>query len=187
MCNSTDLGADGFEIGKLNNCGLIILDLMLLHMDGYEILRRLRSAKAQTQILIPSGHNEPDYKIKRLELGPDNYFSKAFDESELIARIQAVVRRPEVGLEVYRVTATVIGTTVFAGFTASGLVRGDSGATSISRVVFDNHGNPVLGVTVRVNGADRQSVADAQGQLGIDPAPVGPVRNAYRFVNCNVK
>jgi two-component system cell cycle response regulator CtrA len=93
VCDSTDLGEDGLEIGKLYDYDLIILDLMLPDLDGYEVLRRLRAAKIRTPILILSGLNEPDGKIKGLELGADDYLTKPFDRGEMIARIQAVVRR----------------------------------------------------------------------------------------------
>ncbi len=93
VCDSTDLGEDGLEIGKLYDYDLIILDLMLPDMDGYEVLRRLRTAKVQTPILILSGLSEPDHKIMGLHYGADDYLTKPFDTDELIARIQAVVRR----------------------------------------------------------------------------------------------
>ena len=93
VCDSTDLGEDGLEIGKLYDYDLIILDLMLPDMDGYEVLRRLRAARVQTPILILSGLTEPDQKVKGLGFGADDYLTKPFDKGELVARIQAVVRR----------------------------------------------------------------------------------------------
>lgn len=93
VCDCTDMGEDGLEIGKLYDYDLIILDLMLPDMDGYEVLRRMRAAKIQTPILILSGLTEPDQKIKGLGFGADDYLTKPFDKGELMARIQAVVRR----------------------------------------------------------------------------------------------
>ena len=93
VCDSTDLGEDGLEIGKLYDYDIIILDLMLPDIDGYEVLRRLRAARVQTPILILSGLSEPDKKIKGLGFGADDYLTKPFDKGELIARIQAIVRR----------------------------------------------------------------------------------------------
>jgi two-component system cell cycle response regulator CtrA len=93
IVDSTDLGEDGLEIGKLYDYDIIILDLMLPDIDGYEVLRRLRSARVNTPILILSGLNELDSKIKGLGFGADDYLTKPFDRRELLARIQAIVRR----------------------------------------------------------------------------------------------
>ena len=93
ICDTTDLGEDGLEIGKLYDYDIIILDLMLPDIDGYEVLRRLRSARVATPILILSGLAELDNKLKGLGFGADDYLTKPFDKRELIARIQAIVRR----------------------------------------------------------------------------------------------
>src|SRR3546814_18539626 len=65
IVDSTDLGEDGLEIGKLYDYDIILLDLMLPDIDGYEVLRRLRSARVNTPILILSGLSELDSKIGR--------------------------------------------------------------------------------------------------------------------------
>ncbi len=93
VCDVTDLGEDGLEIGKLYDYDIIVLDLMLPDMDGYEVLRRLRAARVKTPILILSGLNGLDDKIKGLGVGADDYLTKPFDKRELVARIQAIVRR----------------------------------------------------------------------------------------------
>ena len=93
VCDCTDLGEDGLEIGKLYDYDIIVLDLMLPDIDGYEVLRRLRQARVRTPILILSGLAEPDKKVKGLGFGADDYLTKPFDKAELMARIQAVVRR----------------------------------------------------------------------------------------------
>ena len=93
MCDTTDMGEDGLEIGKLYDYDIIILDLMLPDMDGYEVLRRLRAARVKTPILILSGLSGLDDKIKGLGVGADDYLTKPFDKRELVARIQAIVRR----------------------------------------------------------------------------------------------
>lgn len=88
-----DMGEDGLEIGKIYEYDIIILDLMLPDMDGYEVLKSLRAAKIETPILILSGLAELDNKIKGLGFGADDYLTKPFDKRELMARIQAIVRR----------------------------------------------------------------------------------------------
>ncbi|MEQ8604446.1 MAG: response regulator transcription factor [Marivibrio sp.] len=88
-----DMGEDGLEIGKIYEYDLIILDIMLPDIDGYEVLRRLRDSRIETPVLILSGLSEMDDKIKGLGYGADDYLTKPFDKRELIARIQAIVRR----------------------------------------------------------------------------------------------
>jgi two-component system cell cycle response regulator CtrA len=93
ICDTTDLGEDGLEIGKLYDYDIIVLDLMLPDIDGYEVLRRLRAARVRTPILILSGLGELDHKIKGLGFGADDFLTKPFDKRELVARIHAIIRR----------------------------------------------------------------------------------------------
>src|SRR5882757_8646619 len=93
ICDTTDLGEDGLEIGKLYDYDIIILDLMLPDIDGYEVLRRLRAARVRTPILILSGLGELDHKIKGLGFGADDFLTKPFNPRELVARIHAIIRR----------------------------------------------------------------------------------------------
>lgn len=93
VVDTTDLGEDGIEIGKLYDYDIIILDLMLPDMDGYEVLRRLRAANITTPILILSGLNEISDKVKGLGFGADDYLTKPFNKNELTARVQAIIRR----------------------------------------------------------------------------------------------
>lgn len=93
VCDTTDLGEDGLEIGKLYEYDIIILDLMLPDMNGYEVLKRLRAANVKTPILILSGLKETDDKVKGLGFGADDYITKPFNKVELLARIHAIIRR----------------------------------------------------------------------------------------------
>src|SRR3979490_1754069 len=93
ICDTTDLGEDGLEIGKLYDYDIIILDLMLPDIDGYQELRRLRAARVRTPILILSGINKLAHKIRGRGLRADVSLTKPFDRRELIARIQAIIRR----------------------------------------------------------------------------------------------
>ncbi|MDB2415056.1 response regulator transcription factor [Rickettsiales bacterium] len=93
VCDVAQLGEEGLEIGKIYDYDIIILDLMLPDIDGYEVLLRLRSAKIAVPILILSGLSGSEQKIKGLGFGADDYLTKPFNRGELIARIQAIVRR----------------------------------------------------------------------------------------------
>jgi two-component system cell cycle response regulator CtrA len=93
ICDTTDLGEDGLEIGKLYEYDLIILDLMLPDIDGFEVLRRLRNAQVRTPILVLSGLSEIEDKVKGLGFGADDYLTKPFSKMELLARAHAIVRR----------------------------------------------------------------------------------------------
>ena len=93
VVDTADLGEDGLEIGKLYDYDIIVLDIMLPDIDGYEVLRRLRDGRVDTPVLILSGLTESENKIKGLGIGADDYLTKPFDKRELLARIQAVVRR----------------------------------------------------------------------------------------------
>lgn len=93
ICDIAPLGEEGLEIGKLYDYDLIILDLMLPDMHGYEVLTRFRSSKVNIPILILSGLSGSEEKIKGLGFGADDYLTKPFDRGELVARIQAIVRR----------------------------------------------------------------------------------------------
>ena len=89
------LGEDGLELGKIYEYDIIILDLMLPDMDGYDVLKSFRDSKVETPILILSGLTDLDDKLKGLGYGADDYLTKPFDKRELIARIQAIVRRSQ--------------------------------------------------------------------------------------------
>jgi len=93
VVDTTDMGEDGIEIGRLYDYDIIILDLMLPDMDGYEVLRRLRASHIATPILILSGLNEISDKVKGLGFGADDYLTKPFNKNELTARVQAIIRR----------------------------------------------------------------------------------------------
>jgi two-component system cell cycle response regulator CtrA len=93
ICDTTELGEEGLEIGELYDYDIILLDLMRPDIQGYEVLRRLRAARVTTPILILSGLPEIDDKIKALGFGADDFLTKPLDPRELVARIQAMVRR----------------------------------------------------------------------------------------------
>src|SRR5258706_1775859 len=90
---TTDLGEEGIDLGKLYDYDIIVLDLQLPDMSGFEVLKSLRLAKVVTPVLILSGNAIVEAKVKALGFGADDYMTKPFHKDELVARIQAVVRR----------------------------------------------------------------------------------------------
>jgi two-component system cell cycle response regulator CtrA len=90
---TTDLGEEGADLGKLYDYDIILLDLNLPDMSGYEVLRTLRVSKVSTPILILSGTAGIEDKVKGLGFGADDYMTKPFHKDELVARIHAIVRR----------------------------------------------------------------------------------------------
>ncbi|ODM44022.1 response regulator transcription factor CtrA [Cereibacter johrii] len=89
----TDLGEDGIDLAKLYDYDLILLDLNLPDMSGHEVLRQLRLARVDTPILILSGADDTENKIKGFGFGADDYMTKPFHREELVARIHAIIRR----------------------------------------------------------------------------------------------
>ena len=89
----TDLGEEGVDLGKVYDYDIILLDLNLPDMSGFEVLRTLRVSKVRTPILILSGLAEIENKVRALGFGADDYMTKPFHKEELVARIRAIVRR----------------------------------------------------------------------------------------------
>jgi two-component system cell cycle response regulator CtrA len=90
---ATDLGEEGIDLAKLYDYDLILLDLNLPDMNGHEVLRRLRLSKVDTPILILSGDDDTESKLKGFGFGADDYLTKPFHREELVARIHAIIRR----------------------------------------------------------------------------------------------
>ncbi|PYE86204.1 response regulator transcription factor CtrA [Pseudoroseicyclus aestuarii] len=90
---ATDLGEEGIDLAKLYDYDLILLDLNLPDMTGHEVLRQLRLARIETPILILSGEDGTESKIKGFGFGADDYMTKPFHRDELVARIHAIIRR----------------------------------------------------------------------------------------------
>ena len=89
----TDLGEEGVDLAKLYDYDLILLDLNLPDMHGHDVLRQLRLARVETPILILSGADDTENKIKGFGFGADDYLTKPFHRDELVARIHAIIRR----------------------------------------------------------------------------------------------
>ncbi|MGC1262082.1 MAG: response regulator transcription factor [Jannaschia helgolandensis] len=90
---STDMGEEGIDLAKLYDYDLILLDLNLPDINGHEVLKQLRLSRIETPILILSGSDDTENKIRGFGFGADDYMTKPFHRDELIARIHAIVRR----------------------------------------------------------------------------------------------
>ncbi len=93
VADQADSGEDALELARHYDYDIVILDILLADMDGYEVLRRMRAARIDVPVLVLSGLTRAEAKVKALAVGADDFLSKPFDRAELVARIQAVVRR----------------------------------------------------------------------------------------------
>ena len=84
---------EGISYATYEEYDVIVLDIMLPKMSGYEVIRQLREKKIKTPILVLSAKGEIEDKVKGLQLGADDYLTKPFSFPELIARINALIRR----------------------------------------------------------------------------------------------
>ncbi len=89
----TGYGEEGVDLGKIYDYDIILLDLGLPDISGYEVLRSLRVSKIKTPVLILSGLGGVDEKVRGLGFGADDFLTKPFHKVELVARVHAIVRR----------------------------------------------------------------------------------------------
>jgi two-component system copper resistance phosphate regulon response regulator CusR len=92
-------GATGLDMAEMARYDLVILDLMLPKIDGFELCRRLRERDVQTPILMLTARDDKRARIEGLDTGADDYLTKPFDFDELLARMRALLRR---GARAYR-------------------------------------------------------------------------------------
>ena len=97
-------GWDGLEMAKAGPCDLLILDVMLPGLDGWQVLEGVRRAGLDTPVLFLTARDAVEDRVKGLELGADDYLAKPFAFAELLARVRTLLRRGRAGLE-----ATVLG------------------------------------------------------------------------------
>jgi two-component system, cell cycle response regulator CtrA len=93
--STANLGGEGIDLGKIYDYSIILLDLNLPDMSGFEVLLSLRRSNVRTPALILSGLGSIEDKVKGLGLGADDYMTKPFHRNELVARIHAIVRRSQ--------------------------------------------------------------------------------------------
>jgi len=88
-------GEAGYRLAREKRPDVIVLDLMLPRMSGYEVCRKLRAEGVQTPIIMLTARGEEADRILGLDLGADDYVSKPFSIGELLARIRALLRRAQ--------------------------------------------------------------------------------------------
>ena len=88
-----ETGEEAIELTRHYEYDIVLLDVILPDVEGYEVVRRMRMSRNDTPVLILSGLSRPQAKVKGLGLGADDFITKPFDKAELLARMQAVVRR----------------------------------------------------------------------------------------------
>lgn len=86
-------GEEGLYLAESGDYDVIVLDLMLPGLDGLSLLQRLREAEVQTHVLILTARDAVEDRVKGFDLGADDYLIKPFAFEELVARIQALLRR----------------------------------------------------------------------------------------------
>lgn len=91
----TDMGEEGLDLGRIYDYDIILLDLNLPDIHGYEVLRELRESKVRTPVMVLTGMKEITNVVKALGKGADDYVTKPFHKQELVARIHAIVRRSQ--------------------------------------------------------------------------------------------
>ena len=103
-------GRDGLHLALTDHYDLVVLDVMLPGIDGWEILREMRRANKQGPVLFLSARDRVEDRVKGLELGADDYLVKPFSFSELLARIRTLLRRggPVATFETIRVFDLVL-------------------------------------------------------------------------------
>ena len=89
----TDQGHEALDMVRRYDYDLILLDLMLQDADGYEVVRRMRAARLTTPVIVLSTLCRPQAKVRAFAVGADDFITKPFDHSELVARMQAILRR----------------------------------------------------------------------------------------------
>lgn len=93
IAESVYSGREGLELLKLYEYDLVVLDLMLPDLPGADVLKQMRQSNNMTPVLILSGINMPTKKVECFSVGADDYMTKPYDRSELVARVKAIVRR----------------------------------------------------------------------------------------------
>lgn len=90
-----DNGEDALALGSRGGFDVVVLDLLLPKMDGWSVIQRLRAARVKTPVLVLSARGHVEDRVRGLQLGADDYLSKPFSFTELLARVRGLVRRSQ--------------------------------------------------------------------------------------------
>jgi two-component system OmpR family response regulator len=135
-------GEDGFELARAEPYDVAVVDIMLPRLDGLALIEQLRRHKVMTPVIVLSARRSVDDRVKGLHSGSDDYLTKPFAFAELLARIQALLRRASPAAESTRLT---VGEDCPRG--GRNLPRGHSRVTERSELKC--HRGPVRGVRGR--------------------------------------
>jgi two-component system cell cycle response regulator CtrA len=93
VVDQTDSGEDALELLRHYEYDIVLLDLTLPDIEGFEVVRRMRISRNDTPVMILSGITLTQARVRALSLGADDFITKPYDKAELLARMQAIVRR----------------------------------------------------------------------------------------------
>lgn len=123
-------GLEALDYLEASNYDVVILDIMMPKLDGVEVLRRLRASGSDIPVIMLTAKSQIEDKILGLDSGADDYLTKPFDSSELVARLRAITRRVSTALQ----SVLTLGNTKLD--TASFVLSADSGSVTLTNKEF---------------------------------------------------
>ncbi len=93
IVDQVDSGEEALELARHYDYDVVLLDLVLPDMEGYEVVRRMRSSRIDTPVIMQAAQVRPQARVKAFGMGADDFITKPYDHSEMFARMQAIVRR----------------------------------------------------------------------------------------------
>lgn len=123
-------GLEALDYLEASNYDVVILDIMMPKLDGVEVLRRLRANGSDIPVIMLTAKSQIEDKILGLDSGADDYLTKPFDSSELVARLRAITRRVSTALQ----SVLTLGNTKLD--TASFVLSTDSGSVTLTNKEF---------------------------------------------------
>ncbi len=93
IVDQVDTGEEALDLVRHYEYDVALIDLMLPDMDGYDVVRKMRSSRIDTPVIIQSALVQPQARVKAFSIGADDFITKPYDHAELFARMQAIMRR----------------------------------------------------------------------------------------------